>query len=205
MVKTTRPPAEKRRCPWGEGDPLYMRYHDAEWGVPCRDAGQLFELLVLEGMQAGLSWITILKKRRHMRDVFAAFDAAELAALGEADIERLLEDPGIIRHRGKVTALRSNAEGFLALDAAEGAVDYFWSWVGGAPVQNGWRTMRQVPATTELATRLSKDLKKRGFRFVGPTICYAFMQSAGLVNDHLVGCFRHAECAAPDAPRTVVD
>ncbi len=198
MVKTAR-------CPWGEQDPLYRRYHDLEWGVPCRDAGELFELLVLEGMQAGLSWITILKKRRHMRTVFRGFDPARLARLTEADIEGLLEDPGIIRHRGKVQAMRENARCFLALEDERGAVDYFWSWVGNAPLRNRRETMNDVPATTDTATRLAKDLKRRGFKFVGPTICYAFMQSAGLVNDHLQECFRHRECARNDVERHLVD
>jgi DNA-3-methyladenine glycosylase I len=198
MVKTAR-------CPWGEQDPLYRRYHDLEWGVPCRDAGQLFELLVLEGMQAGLSWITILKKRRHMRKVFHGFDIARLAELTEADVEALLTDPGIIRHRGKVQALRDNARCFRALQDQQGAVDYLWSWVDHAPVRNNWVSMSDVPSSTETATRMSKDLKRRGFKFVGPTICYAFMQSAGLVNDHLLGCFRHDECIASDVERYLVD
>jgi DNA-3-methyladenine glycosylase I len=198
MVKTAR-------CPWGEQDPLYRRYHDLEWGVPCRDAGQLFELLVLEGMQAGLSWITVLKKRRHMRTVFRGFDPVRLAGLAEADIERLLEDPGIIRHRGKVQALRENARCFLALEDERGAVDYFWSWVENAPLNNRREAMSEVPTTTDTATRLAKDLKRRGFKFVGPTICYAFMQSAGLVNDHLQECFRHRECAQNDVKRQLVD
>ena len=198
MVKTVR-------CPWGEQDPLYRRYHDLEWGVPCRDAGQLFELLVLEGMQAGLSWITILKKRRHMRTVFHGFDVARLAELTEPEVEALLTDPGIIRHRGKVEALRQNARCFRALEDHEGAVEYLWSWVDHAPLHNSWGSMGDVPSTTETATRLSKDLKRRGFKFVGPTICYAFMQSAGLVNDHLRGCFRHDECMASGVERHLVD
>lgn len=198
MVKTTR-------CPWSEQNSLYRRYHDLEWGVPCRDGGQLFELLILEGMQAGLSWITILKKRRHMRAVFHGFDAPRLVGLTDADVEGLLTDPGIIRHRGKVQALRENARCFLALEDELGAVDYFWSWVDHAPLHNSWESMDDVPSTTDTAARLSKDLKRRGFKFVGPTICYAFMQSAGLVNDHLRGCFRHRECRQSDVERHLVD
>lgn len=193
------------RCPWGEGDPLYTRYHDREWGVPCRDRAELFELLVLEGMQAGLSWLTVLKKRRHMRAVLFDFDPERLASLTAVDLEAWLGDPGIIRHRGKLEALRDNARGFLALEDAGGAVDYFWSWVDTAPVLNRWHAPGQVPATTDVATRMSRDLKKRGFRFVGPTICYAFMQSAGLVNDHLLDCFRREQCMAPNVRRQIVD
>jgi DNA-3-methyladenine glycosylase I len=194
-----------QRCSWGNGDPLYERYHDLEWGVPCRDAAELFELLILEGAQAGLSWITVLKKRRHMREVFHAFDVERLARLSDGAIARLLEDPGIIRHRGKLEAMRGNAKAFLELGSPEFAVDYFWRFAGHAPLVNRWAALSEVPAQTAASAAMSRELKSRGFKFVGPVICYAFMQSAGMVNDHVKGCFRHRECQSPNAIRVTVE
>jgi DNA-3-methyladenine glycosylase I len=205
MVRQMASMVKAERCSWGNGDPLYERYHDLEWGVPCRDATELFELLILEGAQAGLSWITVLKKRRHMREVFHGFDADRLARLTDGAISRLLEDPGIIRHRGKLEAVRGNAKAFLELGSPEEAVDFFWCFVDRAPLINRWDTSSEVPAHTAASTAMSRALKRRGFKFVGPTICYAFMQSAGMVNDHLEGCFRHRECQSPNTIRVTVD
>ena len=174
-------------------DPLYIRYHDEEWGVPVHEPGALLERLLLEGMQAGLSWLTVLKKRVRMREVLFGFDSARLAAATPADIETWLADPGIIRHRGKLQALVANARAML--DMPEPFAEFLWSFVGGAPVQNRWRTLGDVPAATVESNAMAAALKARGFRFVGPVICYAFMQSAGLVNDHLIGCPAHAKCA----------
>jgi len=186
----TRP----RRCPWAGDDPLYVAYHDEEWGVPLRDERALFELLVLEGFQAGLSWITVLRKRDAFRRAFDGFDPERVARLSPRRIEAILGDPGIIRHRGKVEATVANARAFLALREAEGSFARFlWSFVGGAPRVNAPRSMREVPAATDESRALSKALRERGFAFVGPTTCYAFMQSAGLVNDHLTTCFRRAQ------------
>ena len=185
---------ERDRCPWAGSDPLYVRYHDEEWGVPVHDDRTLFEFLILEGAQAGLSWSTILKKRPHYRRLYHGFDPATVAAFGPADVERLLADPGIVRNRAKVEASVGNARAFLLLQEEHGSFDaYLWPFVVGAPRQNAWPAMAQVPAQTAESKTLSKDLKKRGFRFVGPTICYAFMQAVGMVNDHLVGCFRHRQ------------
>lgn len=181
------------RCDWSTDDPLYIDYHDREWGVPMRDGRQLFELLCLEGAQAGLAWITILRKRDGYRDAFDGFDPLRLASYTDADRGRLLADPRIVRNRAKIDAAIGNARAMLEIDDFG---TYIWSFVDGEPIQNRWRTMAEVPATTPLSERMSRDLRARGFRFVGPTICYAFMQSAGLVNDHLVHCFRHAELAA---------
>jgi len=187
------------RCPWGEGDPLYAAYHDAEWGVPLRDDRALFELLTLEGAQAGLAWITILRKREGYRRAFLGFDPARVAAFGEADVDRLLADAGIVRNRAKVSAAIGNARAWLRLADEVGSppAAHLWSFVGGRPLQNAWSSLADVPAETDASRALSADLRRRGFRFVGPTIAYAFMQSAGLVNDHVVSCFRHAEVAAP--------
>jgi DNA-3-methyladenine glycosylase I len=180
------------RCGWEAGDPLYLTYHDQEWGVPLRDSRRLFELLCLEGAQAGLAWITILRKRAGYRAAFDGFDPALVAGYTDADRERLLADPGIVRNRAKIDAAIGNARAVLELtDFGE----LVWSFVGGSPVQNRWRTLAEIPATTKTSERMSRDLRARGFRFVGPTICYAFMQSAGLVNDHILSCFRHAEVA----------
>jgi DNA-3-methyladenine glycosylase I len=177
------------RCAWvPEADPLYVAYHDDEWGVPSHDDRHLFELLVLEGAQAGLSWSTILRKREGYRKAFAGFDAERVARFGDADVERLLADAGIVRNRAKIESAIQNARATLELGSL-GA--YFWEFVGGRPKVNAFRTIAEIPAETEESRALSKDLKRRGFRFVGPTICYAFMQSVGLVNDHTVDCFRY--------------
>jgi DNA-3-methyladenine glycosylase I len=184
------------RCPWGLGDPLYLDYHDTEWGVPIHDDRRLFELLNLEGAQAGLSWITILRRREAYRRAFDGWDAEKIAAYGPEDEARLLADAGIVRNRAKVRAVISNARAFLTMTDAPGDFDrYLWSFVGGTMIVNRWTSLSGVPAETDASRALSRDLKKRGFSFVGPTIAYAFMQSAGLVNDHLVSCFRHAELA----------
>lgn len=184
---------KRKRCPWGTGG-LEREYHDKEWGVPVHDDRLLFEFLVLEGAQAGLSWSTILKKRDAYREAFAGFDPVEVAAFGARDVRRLLEDPGIVRNRRKIEAAIGNAKAFLAVQKEFGSFDaYLWAFVSGKPKQNRWRTFRDVPAETVDSRVLSKDLKKRGFTFVGPTICYAYMQAVGMVNDHLVMCFRHAE------------
>lgn len=186
-----------KRCPWGEGDPLYTAYHDEEWGVPLHDDRALFELLNLEGAQAGLAWITILRKREGYRRAFDGFDPARMAAYDEADVARLLADAGIVRNRAKVSAAIDNARAWLRLaDEVGSPADHLWSFVGGEPRQNAWRRLGDVPAETDASLALSGDLRRRGFRFVGPTIIYAFMQSAGMVNDHLVDCFRHGEVAA---------
>ena len=185
---------ESGRCGWCEGDPLYIRYHDEEWGVPVHEPLALYERLVLEGMQAGLSWLTILKKRAHMQSAFHGFDPVRLAVAGPLDIENWLEDPGVIRHRGKLEALVNNARAMLKMQ--DPFDEFLWSFVDGAPIQNRWRTLSDVPSTTPASTAMAGALKRHGFRFVGPTICYAFMQSAGLVNDHLVSCPAHETCAA---------
>ncbi len=187
----------KRRCAWaGDTDPLYLAYHDEEWGVPQHDDRALFEFLVLEGAQAGLSWRTILGKRARYRRVFARFDPRRVARFGAADVRRLLGDPGIVRNRLKVTAAIDNARAVLALQREAGSLDrHLWSFVGGAPKQNRWQSMRDVPARTAEAEAMSRDLVRRGFRFVGPTICYALMQATGMVNDHTVDCFRYRQLA----------
>lgn len=184
---------EVNRCGWAGPDPLYVAYHDDEWGVPLHDERALFELLILEGAQAGLSWLTILKKRVGYRAAFDNFDAARIATYDDAKIAGLLADPGIVRNRLKVQAAITNARACLALRDAGGGLDaYLWDFVDGAPITNRWRSLEEVPASTALSDRVSKDLKSRGFKFVGPTIVYAYLQSAGLVNDHVVDCFRHA-------------
>ncbi len=179
------------RCGWCGADPLYVRYHDREWGIPLRDRNALFELLMLEGMQAGLSWITVLRKRREFDRVFEGFAPERVARWTARDVERALAEPGIIRHRGKIEAVVANARAYLELDRDGEAVEHLWSFVDGAPVQNRWQRLKQIPAHTPAAVAMSKALKGKGFKFVGPTICYAFMQAGGLVNDHLVDCFRH--------------
>ena len=183
------------RCDWCVGDPLYEAYHDTEWGVPERDSRALWEKLVLDGFQAGLAWITILRKRDGFRTAFEGFHPEVIAEWGEADVARLLADPGIVRHRGKIEATIGNARAYLEIEANGGFSTYLWDFVDGTPIQNSFRTMAEVPAETPLSRRVSKDLKARGFKFCGPTITYAFMQASGLVNDHLVTCFRHAEVA----------
>ena len=182
----------RTRCSWGEGTPEYVAYHDTEWGVPEHDARRLFEFIVLEGAQAGLAWITILRKRAGYRAAFADFDPTRVAAFDDDDVARCLADPGIVRNRSKVTAAIGNARAWLALDDPAA---FLWSFVDGTPVQHAWRAMGDVPATTPASDAMSKALKRAGFRFVGPTICYALMQSAGLVNDHVVSCFRYDEVA----------
>ncbi|MEM1267146.1 MAG: DNA-3-methyladenine glycosylase I, partial [Pseudomonadota bacterium] len=184
-------------------DKVYTSYHDTEWGVPEWDSRALWEKLILDGFQAGLSWITILRKRDAFRAAFAGFDPERVAAFGEEDIARLLSDPGIVRHRGKIEATIKSANLYLEIEADQGFSTYLWSYVDGAPVQNTYARMEDVPAFTPLSEQISKDLKARGFRFVGPTIVYAAMQAMGLVNDHLTGCFRHTEVAAlSPAPAT---
>lgn len=185
--------AEPRRCEWAAGDSLYAVYHDTEWGVPMRDAHRLFELLCLEGAQAGLAWITILRKREGYRAAFDGFDPVRMAAYADEDRARLLADTGIVRNRAKIDAFIGNAAAFLETDDFGALV---WSFVGGRPIQNHWQRLEEVPASTDESTEMSRVLRARGFKFVGPTICYAFMQSAGLVNDHVVGCFRHREVAS---------
>ena len=181
------------RCQWVSDDPLYQRYHDEEWGVPCRDDRQLFELLILEGAQAGLSWITVLRKRENYRRLFDGFDPEKVARYDQTRIEALLTEPGIIRNRLKVNAAVTNAQAYLALQETEGFGDFIWSFVGGEPIVNRWSGLDQVPASTPESDALSKALKKRGFKFVGTTICYAFMQAGGLVDDHTVHCFRYGK------------
>ena len=181
---------DSARCPWATGDPLYTSYHDTEWGVPMHDPHRLFELLCLEGAQAGLAWITILRKRDGYRSAFDDFDVERMAAYGDEDRARLLADAGIVRNRAKVDAFIGNAAAWRRIDKP---VDLIWSFVDGTPIVNRWRTMDEVPAQTDASHAMSRELRGHGFRFVGPTICYALMQSAGLVNDHLAGCFRHPE------------
>lgn len=184
-----------QRCNWVSDDPLYLAYHDQEWGRPLYDSDRLFELLCLEGQQAGLSWITVLKKRDHYRRCFFAFDAPQMAALSDAYLEALMQDSGLIRNRRKLAALVHNARAYLAMQAAgEELATLVWSFVGGQPQVNHFHAPTQVPASTPASVAMSKALKKRGFTFVGPTICYAFMQAAGLVNDHLTDCAWHQPC-----------
>ena len=180
-----------KRCAWADSTPLMTHYHDTEWGVPVHDDGMLFELLTLEGAQAGLSWRTILNKRANYRAAFANFDVHKVARFNRRKIAALMANPGIVRNRLKIESTVSNARAFIAVQQEFGSFDdYLWRFVGGSPLRNNWRTPRDVPASTELSDMISKDLKKRGFRFVGTTICYAFMQATGLVNDHLRTCFR---------------
>jgi DNA-3-methyladenine glycosylase I len=180
------------RCPWCLGDELYTRYHDEEWGVPLRDSGRLFEALILDGAQAGLSWITILKRREGYRAAFDGFDPEKIAHYGEGDIARLLGDPRIIRNRLKIESAIRNARAVLAMrDEGLPLADFFWGFVGGNPVVNRFKTTAEIPASTPLSAQISRELKRRGFSFVGPTIIYAMMQASGLVNDHLIDCFRY--------------
>ena len=185
--------AELRRCPWAKGQQS-VEYHDTEWGVPVRDDRVLFEFLILEGAQAGLSWDTILKKRQTYRAAFDGFDPTAIARYGKRKKQSLLGNAGIVRNRLKIEAASNNALAFLDVQEERGTFDRFiWSFVGGQPRQNAWKSIRDVPARTPESDAMSKDLKRRGFKFVGSTICYAFMQAVGMVNDHLVGCFRHAQ------------
>ncbi len=193
----TRTGADKRqRCTWPGENPLYIAYHDEEWGVPEFDDRALFEKLVLDGFQAGLSWITILKKRENFQRAFDGFDPQEIVRYDDRKIEALMNDTGIVRNRAKIIATIGNARGYLEIMEQEGFSAYLWNFVDGRALQPAPLTMRDVPAETELSRAISKDLKSRGFRFCGPTIVYAFMQAVGMVNDHLTGCFRHSECAA---------
>lgn len=186
-----------KRCQWCGTDPLYERYHDEEWGVPVHDDRRHFEFLLLEGAQAGLSWSTILKKREHYREAFADFDPARVARYGRRELARLMKDPGVVRNRLKIEGAAKNARAFLAVQEELGSFDkYVWRFVGGRPIQNRWTHMREVPAATPESDALSKDLKRRGFAFVGPTIVYAYMQAVGMVNDHTVDCFRHRQLSA---------
>ena len=182
------------RCPWCGTDPLYVQYHDEEWGVPVYDDQVLFAKLILDGAQAGLSWITILRKRENYYRAFDNFDPVRMAAYDEAKLAALLADPGIVRNRLKIRAAVQNAQAYLRIQAEEGGFsDFLWQFVGGRPIQNNWRTLADFPAKTAESEAMSKALRRRGFNFVGPTICYAFMQAVGMVNDHTVDCFRYAE------------
>jgi DNA-3-methyladenine glycosylase I len=193
MSKRKRVAGEITRCPWAQGDG-YVAYHDFEWGVPVHDDRLLFEFLILEGAQAGLSWATILKKRENYRRAFDQFDPAIVARYGKRKQESLLANPGIVRNRLKIASAIANAKACLAVQEEIGSLDeYFWQFIGGQPRQNAWKSLREVPARTAESDAVSKDLKRRGFRFVGSTICYALMQAVGMVNDHLVGCFRHRQ------------
>lgn len=181
------------RCPWCGTDPLYVAYHDTEWGVPEYDPRALWEKLILDGFQAGLAWITILRKREGFRAAFAGFEPEVIAGWGEAEVARLLTDPGIVRSRAKIEATIGNAQAYLRIAEGEGFDQWLWRYVGGTPLQTNLRSMAEVPASTPLSERVSRDLKKAGFRFAGPTIVYAFMQAVGMVNDHIVTCPRHAD------------
>jgi DNA-3-methyladenine glycosylase I len=189
------------RCEWCGTDPLYLAYHDEEWGKPVHDDRLLFEFLILEGAQAGLSWLTILKKRENYRQAFHAFDYARIANYSQPDVQRLLADAGIVRNRRKIESAIKNAQGVLRIQAKYGSFDAFlWRYVNGTPKQNAWKSMAKVPAKTELSDRMSKDLKQHGFNFVGSTICYAFMQAVGMVNDHTTDCFRYDQIRALSQP-----
>lgn len=184
----------KQRCGWCGTEDLYVKYHDDEWGVPVRDEQKLFEFLVLEGAQAGLSWITILRRRENYRAAFAGFDPVKVAAFGPDYLARLLQDAGIIRNKSKIESTVKNARAFLNVAEEFGSFGrYLWNFVDGNPIVNHWQDQSQVPAVTPLAEKISKDMKRRGFSFFGPTICYAHMQATGMVNDHLTNCFRHDE------------
>lgn len=184
----------KQRCAWCGNDPLYIAYHDQEWGVPVHEDRHLFEMLVLEGAQAGLSWLTILKKRENYRQAFDQFDFEKIAGYGQPETRRLLADSGIVRNRLKIESVIRNARGVLTIREEFGSLaSFLWHYVDGLPRQNAWESMTELPTLTEQSTAMSKDLKRRGFNFVGPTICYAFMQAVGMVNDHTTDCFRHRE------------
>jgi DNA-3-methyladenine glycosylase I len=191
------------RCEWAPLDqPRYLAYHDEEWGVPSHDDRHLFEMLVLEGAQAGLSWSTILNKREGYRKAFAGFDAAKVARFTPAKVERLMLDPGVVRNRLKIESTVNNAKRVLEVRRDLGSLDsYLWSFVGGEPIVGRWQRLRDLPAETDESKAMSKDLKRRGFRFVGPTVCYALMQATGLVNDHTVRCFRFADLMSAEQPR----
>jgi len=186
----------KTRCTWPGEDPLYVAYHDEEWGVPIYDDRNLFEKLILDGFQAGLSWITILRKRDRFTHVFENFDPEKIIKFTPEKIEALMQDTGIIRNRLKIEGTVKNARGYLAIQEQTGFSNYLWDFLDGEPLQNNYTSFRQIPAQTELSKKISKDLKARGFTFVGPTIVYAFMQAVGMINDHTTDCFRHQECVA---------
>ena len=186
--------SEKGRCEWCGTDPLYVKYHDEEWGVPVHDDRKLFEFLILEGAQAGLSWITILKKRENYIKAFDNFDPLKVSRYSEKKIEKLLQNPGIVRNKLKINSAVGNAKAFLKIQKEYGSFDkYIWSFVGGKPIINKWKSLKEIPVTTKESDAMSTDLKKRGFKFVGSTICYAFMQAVGMVNDHTKKCFRYRE------------
>ena len=189
-------PDQKRRCWWPGADPLYVAYHDAEWGVPEFDGRALFEKLVLDGFQAGLSWITILRKRENFRRAFSGFDPTAVARFDAARVEALMRDPGIVRNRAKIAGAVASAQAWLAVEEREGFSHFVWRFVDGKPVQTYRQSRADMQAESEVSQNLSKALKQAGFAFCGPTVVYAFMQAVGMTNDHLVGCFRHAECAA---------
>lgn len=190
------PEAHPRRCDWCGSDPLYIAYHDAEWGVPLHDDRALFELLLLEGAQAGLSWLTVLRKRENYRQALDGFDARKIAHYDARRLASLLRNPGLVRNRLKIRSAVQNARAFLDVQEKVGSFDrYLWQFIGGQPRQNQWRSMKEVPARTPESDALSRDLRAQGFNFVGSTICYAFMQASGMVNDHLTGCFRHRAVA----------
>ncbi|WP_293866676.1 DNA-3-methyladenine glycosylase I [uncultured Alsobacter sp.] len=186
----------KARCPWPGTDPFYVAYHDTDWGVPERDDRALFEKLILDGFQAGLSWITILRKRENFRRAFEGFEPERIAAWGPERVEELMGDAGIVRNRSKIESAVKSARAYLAIQERQGFSTFLWDFLDGRPVQNSFRTPKEVPAETEISRKMSKALRAEGFNFVGPTIVYAFMQAVGMVNDHLVGCFRHEEVRA---------
>lgn len=195
--KTANSPAHQHRCEWCGDSELYQQYHDTEWGVPCYDDPTLFEFLILESAQAGLSWITILKKRENYRKAFANFNAEKVARFNTRSVERLMNDAGIVRNRLKIESAITNARRFLDVQAEFGSFsNYMWRFVDGTPIQNHWQNLKQLPVSTPLSDTISKDMKQRGFRFFGTTICYAHMQATGLVNDHVVSCFRHQPLSA---------
>ena len=184
-----------QRCGWSQGSELEQDYHDTEWGVPVHDDRKLFEFLTLEGAQAGLSWVTVLKKRENYRKLFDDFDVQKIARYNKRKVDSLLKNPGIIRNRLKIESTISNARAFIEIQHEFGSFDaYIWKFTNGRPVINHWKTLQDIPASTDISDAMSKDLKKRGFRFLGSTICYAFMQATGMVNDHTVDCFRYREC-----------
>lgn len=189
---------DKGKCGWCLGVDVYEEYHDTEWGVPCRDDGKLFEFIILEGAQAGLSWLTILRRREGYRRAFAGFDPERVARFADKDIRRLMSDKSIIRNRLKIESAINNARRFLDLREEQGSVSaYLWDFVDNVPLQNHYKRLAEVPASTPLSDKISRDMKHRGFKFFGTTICYAHMQATGMVNDHLIGCPRHAACAEP--------
>lgn len=197
------PARTKKRCEWAGSDPLYLAYHDIEWGVPVHEDRKLFEMMLLEGAQAGLAWITILRKREGYRQAFDGFDPVKIARYSDKRLEKLRDDEGIVRNRLKIAAARTNAKAFLEIQDEFGSFDEFiWSFTGGEPILNHWRSLSELPATTPESDAMSRDLKKRGFKFVGSTICYAFMQAVGMVNDHVVSCFRYKELKSAPRRRT---